>query len=780
MIITNSDNQGRLSDPSLAGNPRQKSMRRLLIIGVIIFTLLLLAAASLLWLLPKRNQLLVPVTPLTATTSSPGFLPGLEVAANASSTGENIALADIPIEYLTFSDFYKAPDNSFVSGFSDYELPLNVKIDIRNYNDVARKINLDPALDSLNTNGFALIDNPWKSEAGDFYSLYAKLSDKQISPFVSSDFILYYYQLMSKKIFKDIEENIFYENLWAIVQELYGASKTRYEARLASIGNVNDSILEGERLETAFFAVALELLKPANGQVAGADKLDASGKFQASESDKFYFVVPPYLREDVLREVELIRGAKGALKSPVLRYQQDYSEFRVPRDYQGNAKLNNFYLTTRWLNSVFPLGYRDSSCRQCLLDREDWRLGMIAASFISSDFSNLTQTKSQWARIYKVMSYFKSLREDLNYVNYRDASRALFGEDYDVAVLFDDDNPEAKDNLEKLRASLEKVEFSPFLGALDRQEEEANSRRGFKMMSEDYSPNDYIFKNLSYPQTGLYGGGNKAGKNNVTACWVNLSFNRCNGFALDVINLIQPLSGLVYFDENTNYASYQEAAAALRNKLSDDSVWQSSRYWSTLAALSAYLNTDRTQLPLLNQSTAWRSRSIDTAAAAWINMQLPLPAFSANQNSGGRSFDELTTDDSPYIETNLALVNELLAENSIMSQMLSALQISQNVVPVADALQDIDDNLVFMKNIILKELGGQELDDSDRAAIATFTKQFSIKESANSDVLYLEASHGQKSLKEDLSELKLMIIAHQDGLDRIFSVGPVWSYKESH
>ncbi len=601
MIITTPDNQGRLTDPAPARKAEPGSMRRLVVIGLAILALLVLAAVLLLWLLPKRNQPTPAITPVSTSTSGASLLPGLEVAANASSTGANIALADIPIEYLTFSDFYKAPDSSFAPGFSDYELPLNVKIDIRNYNDIARKLNLDPAIESLNANGFALIDNPWKNEAGDFYSLYAKLSEKQVSPFVSSDFILYYYQLMSKKIFKDIEENIFYENLWSIVQELYDVSKARYEARLASIGNVNDSILEGERLETAFFAVALELLKPAAGQVASADKLDASGKFQASEAAKFYFVVPPYLRDDVLKEVELIRAAADKGKSPVMRYQRDYSEFRVPRDYRGNAKLNNFYLTTKWLNSVFPLDYRGTSCRECLFDREDWRLGMIAASFISSDFSNLTQTKNQWARIYKVMSYFKSLREDLNYVNYRDASRTLFGENYDVAALFDDDNPEAKDNLEKLRASLEKIEFSPFLGALDRKETVANSRRGFKMMAEDYSPNDYIFKNLSYPQTGLYGGGNKAGANNVTACWVNLSFNRCNGFALDAVNLVQPLSGLGYFDENTNYASYQEAAASLRSKLNDDSVWQSSRYWSTLAALSAYLNTERSQLPLLNR-----------------------------------------------------------------------------------------------------------------------------------------------------------------------------------
>ena len=45
-------------------------------------------------------------------------------------------------------------------------------------------------------------------------------------------------------------------------------------------------------------------------------------------------------------------------KSPVLLYQRNYQDFKVPNEYKFHAKLYNFYLTTKWLSSNFPLYYQ--------------------------------------------------------------------------------------------------------------------------------------------------------------------------------------------------------------------------------------------------------------------------------------------------------------------------------------------------------------------------------------------------------------------------------------
>lgn len=729
----------------------------------------------------KKALVLPPVEIVQpATTTVTGTLPNLNLPLNATSSEATSTFSNIAIEYLSFVDFYKTPDNKISPQFKDYKLPLNVKIDVLNYYDLSRKLDLDPGLTSLSNSGFALIDNPWIKAAPDFYSIYTNLEQKQIPFLITSDFILYYYQTTLKKVFKDIEENIFYDNLWSINKALYDAAKNRYEARLASIGNINDSVLEGERLEAAFFAVALELLKPATGQIAPAGTLDDKNKFVATETERFYFVTPPYLRDDVLREVKLIRESKDKVKSPVILYTRDYKDFVVPTDYRGNARLNNFYLTSKWLNSVFPLNYRDNNCPNCLLDKADWRLSMIAASFISADFSDLPELKNKWARIYKVMSYFNPLREDLNYVYYRDTLKMVFGENYKIDELFDDKNPEAKNNLAKLQAKLNAITFSPFLGAIDKKDPAANYRIGFKMLVEGYLPNDYIFTTLTYPSVDIFQG-TSTKKDNITACQVKGANRRCSGFALDFINLVSPIASNSYFEENTNYLNYGREVNNLKNKLNQDTVWHTTNYWSTLSALSAYLNMEKSNQPIFSRSIAWRDRTLDTSVSAWVNMQLPVDKFSVNKIFKGQGLNNFSRfSDNYYIEPNLNLINELLANSAMMQKMFSSLQVNQEVVAVPNALQMATDNLNAIKGVVIKELSGQALTPEDKEIISGFAKQLTIENVVGAQKqLTLKIPGAKNGLKEDIGTLKLMVLIHQDGEDKVFSVGPVWSHTES-
>lgn len=769
---------------SLNSDPSKKSnLKKMILIGGLV--LLLLAVFAGIWfavskfLINKSNPNIIAIEEAPAT-SSQNILPNLNLPDTATSTIATTTFSNIAVEYLSFADFYKSPDTKIDIKINDYSLPLNVKIEVLNYYDLSRKLSLDPALENLNKNGFAIIDNPFVKEATDFYSIYSTLEKKQIPFLITSDFILYYHQTVLKKVFKDIEENIFYDNLWSINKDLYNSAKNRYEARLAAIGNINDSILEGERLEAAFFAVALELLKPAENQVAPKGTLDDKNKFVTTETERFYFVTPPYLRDDVLREVKLIREGKEKVKSPVMLYLRDYTDFVVPADYRSNARLNNFYLTTKWLNSVFPLNYRDKNCPNCLLDREDWRLGMIAASFISTDFSDLPELKNKWARIYKVMSYFNPLREDLNYVYYRDALKSVFGEAYKIDELFDDKNPEAKNNLSKLQTKLNSLEFSPFLGAIDKKNPDTNYRVGFKMLVETYLPNDYIFTHLTYPIVDSFLG-TSTKTNNITSCSVKNVSRRCNSIALDAVNLVYPIANSGYFAENSSYLNYDKEVFNLKTKLSEDTVWHTTNYWSGLSSVSAYLNTPSLNLPLFSQTLAWHERSLNTAVSAWINMQLPTEKFSVNQLFKGQGFNNFSRfNDNSYVEPNLALIDELLATNLMMQKMFAALQVNQEVVSVPNALVAANENLTAIRSVVVKELTGAPLGPEDNEIITNFAKQLTIEEPLGAKKLLMLKTPGLKNgLKEDISRLKLMILIHREGDDKVFSVGPVWEYSES-
>lgn len=715
-----------------------------------------------------------------ATSSFP-ILPIPGPSINESSSSSSLNFFDIAIEYSSFEKFYKKPgEDIFTVNFQDYSLPLNVKMDVVNYYDLSRKLNLDPVTSFLNDHGFALIDNPWTKEAPDFYSVYASLESKQVPILITADFITYHYQNILKKTYKDIEENVFYNNLWAINKELYLAAKSRYESRLASVGNINDAVLEGARLQMAFFAVSLELLKPSVDQVSSPAIADPE-KFSLSEADKFYFTPPVYLRDQVYKEVELIRAGKESVKSPNLLYLRDYKEFMVPDEYQRSARLNNLYLTMRWLNSVFPLNYKDKNCPTCLLDREDWRLTTIAASFISEDFSRSVELKNRWARIYKLMTFFKPTRDDLSYVFYRDTFRSVFGSELTPDKVFDDRNQESSDNLEKFRLALDKIEFSAFLGGIDKSDPLLRPVRGFKLLSSEYSPSEYIFRNLTYPAIGNYQGEDRRASQDMTSCGITSSNRRCNGIMLDFINLVYEIDGHDYFTSNSNYAGYKEKAEEMRLKLDNEVAWRTNNYWSSLYYLGKYLNFNNDKKPLFMRSSIWENRALNMAAASWVNTQLPLEKLTSNKTIKKEGFNSLSSfADYSYVEPNLELVSELLANVSMMENMLIALQIDKENPPTLIPIRELTDDLNFLKSIVIKELSGQTLSEDDNSRLVDFSKKMMIEKFEPSyRQMKFKSLDSRNNLKEDISRLKLLVLIRQESDGKIISVGPVWDYQES-
>lgn len=738
-----------------------------LVIGGIIFLVIKIISA------PKKPEI---KTEEIASSSVP-VLPSYESQGD-DDTSVLATSTDMKIEYISFSDYYVEPDDSIQAAFENYTLPLNSKVDIINYYDISRKMNLDPGLDKLNNQGFALIENPWPSDAKDFYSAYKVLNNKQIPLLITSDFITYYYQNILKKAFKDIEENIFYDNLWDINKTMYEVSKQRYEARLSSIGNVNDPLLEGARLETAFFAVALELLKPVTGQIADSGVKVDSEKFTVSETNEFSFTVPEFLAEDVAAEVRMIRNSNGLSKSPVFLYVKDYGEFKVPEDYRINAKLNNFYLTSRWLNSVFPLYYRSESCPGCLLDKEDWRVNMMAAILISDDFSSLPQLKNRWARIYKVISFFKGLRDDLDYVDYRDSLYKVFGDNYNIEELFKGENKDYQANLDKFAETISSYDFLEIQGGPSKSDIAAKVNIGFKMLASSYSPDTYLFSRLTYPAVGAYLGKTPSGLN-TTLCEYYTPKRRCNGSHLDILNLVYPVLNNPYFVENINYVDYDKQSISLRREISASVNKHTTNYWSTLSIIKNLMEADKTTMPIYGRSPEWESHYLSSAAAMWADLHLPFDKFVVKESFEGRGLNDFSSwVEYSYVEPNLSLINELLANNKMIVDMLSVLQVNSEVRSAFQEIQNSSANLENLKRIVKKEINGEELDSNDIEDMFNFASQLEITVPAKTKIATWPLPNGNRTIKADLANLKFMILINQTKGNKSFSIGPVWDYKE--
>lgn len=684
------------------------------------------------------------------------------------------------IEYLSFNDFYKLPEDALETvNFSEYNLPINIKVDTANYYEISRKLAIDDGLDSLNNQAFAVIDNPWPKEELDFYAVSRKLNEEGVPLYLSADFISYYYQSILKQSFKDIEEGVFYESLWNISQSLYEQAKIRYESHLAAIGNINNRVLEGERLEAAFFAVSLELLKPQIAQIDIENKFNA-GRFSPQDQRNFSFSVPAYLTDDVLRELDLIRAAKETSKSPVLLYDRDYKNFIIPLEYKDNARLQNFYLAGAWLNSVFPLNYRDDSCPDCLLDQDDWRINFTAASLISQDFSSSQELKNEWARVYKTIAFFKGLRDSWNYVDYRDQLSGLFGEDYDIATIFAEENIDSDANMESLRQALLQRGLVPMQGSLNLKTMDGYTKAGLQFLADFYWPNEFIFGSLSYPEVGLYLGGDKPAKNNVTACKVLREYQRCQGSSQDVLNLIYPAWRGESFLENADYANYTEALNKLRPLSALGMENNLNNYWASLFLWQSYLNSETAILPSYLSSDSWREQGAIGAAGAWTDMQLPLDKLGLkNTNSQANNLSiSASVPDYAWVEPNLNYFNRLTAYNQMILDMFKALGIDERSSLASNRLRDAGIQIAGLRAIASKQAQGIVLDSDDNRFIRDFALMYSVDEAGLKTLSWRNNKLGA-NLQEILASPRLMIVAHSIGDKIVLAVGPVFNHLES-
>lgn len=245
--------------------------------------------------------------------------------------------------------------------------------------------------------------------------------------------------------------------------------------------------------------------------------------------------------------------------------------------------------------------------------------------------------------------------------------------------------------------------------------------------------------------------------------------------------MIQPMAGNEIFDKNTQYTNYKTQSVRLVNQFNRDALWHTSNYWSTLSLMEAILKSDSKKMPGFASSDEWRQKNLKTAVSAWINLQLPLEKFSLTPVFKGRSLSNFSSyNENIYVEPSLPMINELIATNEMLSQMFTALRLNEELNLTAQSVQAIDVDLKILRDIMIKELTSEPLNEKDGEAIADFARKFSIdKKEENSKTLLIPSPKTKTVLKENIGRLKLLILVHQSAGNKVISVGPVWDYQET-
>lgn len=749
-----------------------------LIIKTVVVLLILFSVLIIIFLVYKlwpRKDIKI-IAPVEEKGNPPAVLNNLgEDSGNQGSGKPETVLA---AEKITFGDFYKKIENQ-EENLNKVNLPINIKTEVANYYDVARKVNLDSVVGNINKDGFAVLNNALTSGAADFFDAYDKLNKNGLPLLITGDFLTYYSQQISKEVFEQIQTDIFYKQLWDINKKMYDGANARYRSRRAMMGVANDQILEAERMEAAYFATALELLK--KEEVKNDDDKKA-----VLELSDYIFEQPDYLKDYVAKETTLIKEAKKIERSPIFLYYRNYEDFKLPPGYKENLKLRKFYLATKWLNSNFPLYYKDNSCPDCLLDKYDWQVSLIAANLIAKDFSANSDLANDWAKIYKAVSYFSGLRQDLTYIHYRDSFTKLFGDAYDIEKIFSASNPSREEDTNKLQKEIASIPFSLIEGSFPRNSASSTPAIGMRMLQEPYWPNDYIFSELTFPQVGYYEKNRTLDKKlNISACENQKhELYRCRSTGLDLVNLLYSIQGgNKYFSENSAYENYSVSANNLKNQFSGFNIntWHNNIFWTNLSIFKSLLETNNSADIYFGQPI-WHEKNLNTALGSWVNFQLPL----YSQIGGGKDTVGLNpfaegSMNLNYIEPSAVLADEIYANAKMLKDTLAKLNIIRDTDFAGVKLNNLISDLEIARAVIKKELKGEPFTQDDQKNILGLAKKIVVKKEgikdANMSLLF--KFNSMRSVKEDITGAKLMVIVYQMGEKKYFAVGPVFNYVEA-
>ncbi|MDX9892905.1 MAG: DUF3160 domain-containing protein [Patescibacteria group bacterium] len=717
----------------------------------------------------------------------PGQLPVLQNSGNNPGANANQAQSELAKEKQFISSFWQPLETPFTAQITAYEIPIkDIKETVTNYRDFSRKINVEPALDKLSANGFALVQNPFTASPKDWAGSFKLIKENGLPVLISADAVLGAYQDSLQVIYKEIEQDIFYPSLWELLEKMFFQAKNRYEVRFKQYGIESDVLTEANRLELAYLTVALNLLEPKSGQVR--DSLSADQRyFSPQEGESYSMNIPDYLAGEVAAELDLINQARQTKESPIMLYQQNYQDFKIPTQYQTSEKLKNYFLTITWLNEVlFPLWHQENDCANCLLDRQDQAINFVAALLLSNDLASNQELKNRWANIYKSISFFRGLESNLTYLDYHQALQDTFGAEFQIDQLFNTSPETVKERIALLQETLAKYEFpAPLAGA-----GQAKETAGLKLLRDYHLLEDRLFNQLTFGPVGDFKASVKRGDPlPFSACSpIQDQYQRCWPSGLDLFNLLgnQTAKNILQQTQNDFYHNYQSQLDNFRSQLDDfdQNTWHDNAYMGLLAALKNLDSRVGDGWPAFMKNENWSGKTLYTSLGAWASFHYQINYGKTSAVESGGLVKNFSYG---YLEPQLPTYDQLLANVKMISQGFSSLQI---ISPLDKTFERLKNLSLLLENVIAisqRELNNEKLTVDDYSFINNFDRHLATV-TGDIDKKNLEKNYEVKinitanhQLLEKIDGISYLIVTYPDTEGKqFFAIGPVLNYTESN
>jgi hypothetical protein len=433
-----------------------------------------------------------------------------------------------------------------------------------NFFDSTSRQKFSPAeMNVLSREGFFVEDIPPVSgvSTDDMVDRYGELyvfnygqSYSTIPVFISSDLLMHVFHVEFDRMFQSVEQKRFLPLLEELTSNLLRLSieQTQKAAtpfiRSASAKNV------------AYLSVAAKLLN---------DSVD----------------VPQEARELTGWELRLINDATGFHGSPLMGFQEDYSQYKPRGHYTINRDLTRYFRAMMWYGRRSFTTKSDTLTLQALL---------------LTQLLNKPEILSVWERIYKPTEFVAGESDDLSVYDYAEIMRVIYGEILNPAELAD---------TTKLHRFMDEASrhASPRISGnrLSDRLAPGSIARGFRVMGQRSVPDAYIFSEVTSPRVGT----DDQPRNMPTV--------------LDVMSVL----GSPVADELTHRGAsipnYAEQMQKLKGEFNDypQQVWTSNLYWCWLNTLRPLVQEKGPGYPYFMRGRKWATKGLLTAVGSWTELK---------------------------------------------------------------------------------------------------------------------------------------------------------------
>ncbi len=657
--------------------------------------------------------------------------------------------------------------------------PTPEKTEIKNFQEVSTKLNLNKdSQDLIEKKGFVIVANPFNPKEKDILRPYKVLKQEGIPIFITSDSLLHIYHIQFDESLKEIEESMFYDELFKLCKSLFIEFEREYDK------NQSKFIKEALRRNIAFFSVALNLLEPKKEQICkGCSCTCKERMFSCAEAEIYSFQVPSYVDQEVEKEIKLIEEHKGFENSPIFKYKEDYSQY-VPRGhYTRSEKLKNYFKAMMWLGRM---SFLLKGGTQILPNEEDAKIQTAQACIISKKLAEKEELRKKWEKIYNITSFYVGFADDLTFYEYMQAINYVFNGNFSYEEL-------NEENLKRIKTKLAEYRSPKIYGGTgecgisppftpEQADQCLEDTKGFRFMGQRFIPDSYIFQNLVFPYVGEYLGDKKP--------FTMYAGIRVFPRGLDVMALLGSKRAKELLSEldDSNYASYEKAYAKLEKEFNSFNMteWNKNLYWSWLFVLKSLLKDFNSSFPAFMQTKAWQNKELNTALASWTELRHDTILY-AKQSYTMKATAIMPEEKKvkgyvePLPEFYTRLLN-LTRKTRIGLRELGA--INKKTEARLLALEEILERLIEISN---KELRGEILTEDDYNFINDFEDRLNnvvvdLDEKAKSTALVADVhtdTNTNMVLEEGVGYVDLILVAYKlPNNEVVLGAGPVLTYYE--